>query len=440
MLIDPEIPPDPAGGADFEAAWDEHLADAAAHIEPDSVDRVVEIADMMSVFAARRLVWIDALRLEALADAARYGHGLRQVTERSVRLELAAALRVTEHAAGGLMALAEAVVHRYPAALESLGRARMTERHAEILVDGVDGVEPEFRDRILSRGIELAESQPVGVFRRSLRGFIDTVRSTTLAERHETALVERRVVVESADDAMGWLHAFAPLVELRAIHGRLTAQAKVLAAQDDETRSLDQLRADVFGDLLIDGETDVHPPEAGGIRATVVVSVPALALLDGASGESGVATVEGVGPIPMARARELCGGADGWMRVLTHPETGIVLSVGRQQYRPPRALRRLVRWRADRCMAPGCNIPAARCEIDHTVAWEHGGTTSLGNLAPLCKGHHIVRHHGGWRVRQIEDSGGALEWTSPTGRRYRVEPERRVPAFRPVAHDDQPPF
>ena len=75
--------------------------------------------------------------------------------------------------------------------------------------------------------------------------------------------------------------------------------------------------------------------------------------------------VEGVGPIPVERARELAGGADAWMRVLTHPETGMVLSVGRDQYRPPPALRRLVKWRADRCMGPGCGIPASRCEIDH---------------------------------------------------------------------------
>jgi hypothetical protein len=118
-----------------------------------------------------------------------------------------------------------------------------------------------------------------------------------------------------------------------------------------------------------------------------------------------------------------------WMRVLTHPETGAVLSVGRTQYSPPASLRRLAKWRADRCMGPGCGMPAARCEIDHTIAWEHGGDTALENLAPLCKGHHTVKHHGGWHLKQIPDSGGAVEWTSPVGRRYVVRPERRVPVF-----------
>ena len=83
-------------------------------------------------------------------------------------------------------------------------------------------------------------------------------------------------------------------------------------------------------------------------------------------------------------------------------------------------------------------MPASRCEIDHQIAWEHGGDTSLDNLSPLCKGHHIVKHHGGWVVRQVDGGGGAIEWTSPTGRRYVVEPERRVPVFRPHDEADAP--
>jgi HNH endonuclease. len=174
-----------------------------------------------------------------------------------------------------------------------------------------------------------------------------------------------------------------------------------------------------------------------------VVTVPALALLDQPHAADdnartvGPAVVEGLGPIPLQRARELCGGAKGWMRVLTHPETGMVLSVGRDQYRPPASLQRLVKWRADRCMAPGCGIPASRCQIDHSLAWEHGGATALTNLGPLCTGHHTVKHHGGWTLRQYDD--GTIEWISPSGRHYVVTPERRVPVFR--ATDDQPaPF
>ncbi len=411
---------------------------AASWVPPvlDAVDLVVETEAVMSMLAAQQYQRIDAMRHEALQDAQRHGHLLTEVIERSVRLELAAAMRITEAAAGRLIAEAAALVDRFPAVLDSLAGARMTRRHASLLCEAMDAVEAEFLIDLLPRAIALAEQLPVGSFRRRLRLLIESARATTLAERHERAIRGRRVVVEDAEDGMAWLHALLPATEAHAGHGRLTAMAKVLDAQPDEDRTLDQLRADVFCDLLIDGVTDALPADARGIRATVAVTVPVLALLGGS--ESGHAMVEGVGPIPMARARELCGGADGWMRVLTHPETGMVLSVGRDQYRPPPALRRLVKWRSEVCMAPGCNMPASRCQIDHNIAWEHGGTTSLQNLTPLCLGHHILKHHGRWRVRQLPDTGGVIEWTSPTGRRYAVEPTRRVPVFRAGSADDAP--
>ncbi|NYE19428.1 HNH endonuclease signature motif containing protein [Microbacterium immunditiarum] len=416
---------------------------------PDAIDRVRVAGDMVAMFAAEQFYRVDEARTEALADAARYGRDLTTVVERGIRLELAAGMRITEHAAGDLIRRAEALVHRYPDALDSLSRARITLAHAEYLVDRLDELEPDVRDGLIADAIGLAEEHPVGVFRRALRNLIEMHRSVTLAQRHEVALVKRRVVVERADDGMAWLSACIPAVEAHAIYGRLTAMAKAIKAHESETaprdsgatpidaRSMDQLRADVLSDLLIDGDTSVHPDEVRGIRATVAVTVPALTLLaetdtDRAVAGLAPAVVEGVGPIALDRARELCGGADGWMRILTHPETGMVLSAGRTQYRPPPMLRKLVRWRADRCMAPGCGIPASRCEIDHTIAWEHGGETSLDNLAPLCKGHHTVKHHGGWRVRQVPESGGALEWRSPAGRTYVVQPERRVPVFRPA--------
>lgn len=403
-------------------------------IEPvDVVDLVVEVADVMAAFAAERFSRVAALHTQMLADAARRGTVSREIVERSARLELATALRVTEHAAGRLLTMADAVVRRYPAVLTALSRARVTERHAEILVDALELAPPEHRDVLLDRGLALAEQHPVGVFRRSLARIVESMQEQSRAERHENALVGRRVVVEAADDGMAWLSAYVAAVEAHAIQGRLTAMAKTVTACDEETRTLDQVRADLLCDLLVDGVAGSLPAEARGIRASVVVTVPVLALLtEGGEVPAGcdAPTVEGVGPIPLDVARELCGGADGWTRVLTHPETGMVLSVGRERYQPPPSLRRLAKWRAERCMAPGCGVPAARCQIDHTIAWEHGGSTSLENLAPMCQGHHTIKHHGGWTVRQIDGSGGALEWRSPAGRRYEVAPERRVPVFR----------
>ncbi len=207
-------------------------------------------------------------------------------------------------------------------------------------MEALDGVEHEFHMQLLPPAVELAETHAVGTFRRKLNALVDTVRATTLTERHERALADRHVAIEKRDHGMSFLGVFLPTVEARAAFARATAMAKAMMKAAGEDRTLDQLRADIIGDLLIDGHTDVFPAETRGIRATVVVTVPALALLSGeVAQDPAIATVEGIGPVPFDRARELCGGAKDWMRVLTHPETGMVLSVGRDRYEPPRGCR-----------------------------------------------------------------------------------------------------
>ena len=55
------------------------------------------------------------------------------------------------------------------------------------------------------------------------------------------------------------------------------------------------------------------------------------------------------------------------------------------RYQPSRRLRHLVRARNATCAAPGCGRRAARCDLDHTHAWQKGGMTCECNLAPSCK-------------------------------------------------------
>src|SRR3546814_1982412 len=59
---------------------------------------------------------------------------------------------------------------------------------------------------------------------------------------------------------MAWLLISLPAVEARAVHDRVTAMAKVLAVEEGEQRTLDQLRADVVADLLID-RSEEHTSE-----------------------------------------------------------------------------------------------------------------------------------------------------------------------------------
>jgi len=89
-------------------------------------------------------------------------------------------------------------------------------------------------------------------------------------------------------------------------------------------------------------------------------------------------------------------------------------------YRPSRKLQHLVKVRNARCTAPGCGRSASRCDLDHTLAWEHGGITCECDLAPLCRHHHRCKQAEGWRLEQPEP--GVLKWRTPAGRRYTTTP------------------
>jgi len=203
-----------------------------------------------------------------------------------------------------------------------------------------------------------------------------------------------------------------------------------------DTRTMDQLRADILADLLLAGSPTAHGTETGvaAITAQVQVTVP---VLTAAGRADEPALLAGYGPIDAETARRLAGGATGWDRVMFHPHTGAPLAVDR--YRPSAELDRFLRARDERCRFPGCRQPVWRCDVDPTIDAAQGGSTSECNLAHLCKRHHILKHGSEWTVRQL--GGGVLEWRSPTGRRYLDKPPATVRFVPDLTFDgDPPPF
>ena len=89
-------------------------------------------------------------------------------------------------------------------------------------------------------------------------------------------------------------------------------------------------------------------------------------------------------------------------------------------YHPSRRLRHLITARNPRCTAPGCRRAAARCDVDHTVPWDHGGRTCECGLAPLCRHHHRAKQAEGWHLDQPQP--GTLIWRVPSGRTYTTTP------------------
>ena len=265
------------------------------------------------------------------------------------------------------------------------------------------------------------------------------------------------MVLEPDKDGMAWLSAYLPAEQACGIYNRIDAAGSVLQAPQEE-RTLTQLRADVFTDLLT--HTCAGDIDAGtgfrGIGATVHITVPALTHLEqmpgaacneragygagaelndgthdappardghtrsGSSPERREHTVlEGYGPID-AETVSLAGHAPSFTRILTHPATGAALTVGRETYRPPKHLQDWVRVRDKTCRHPGCNRMATATEIDHTIPRHKGGPTDHNNLACLCKKHHLRKTKEHWNYTQPEP--GLIIATSPAGKTYTAQP------------------
>ncbi|TFD45177.1 HNH endonuclease [Cryobacterium frigoriphilum] len=342
----------------------------------------------------------------------------QRVAEESLVSEVSALLRQTHDQTRALLYESERLVHYLPATLGRLRSGDISYEHAQVAVDQSavlpDALLGEFEERVLKDAEWLSIEQ---LRRRAVR-VRERLNPESITKRHTKAVAERYVRLKDTFDGMSFLDLLLPTDDAHAIFHRLTRMAKELRSADDG-RTRAQLRADIAADLLIEGVTAAGL--GNGVRATVHVTVPVMTLM-GHSDEPGI--LDGTVPIDPETARRLAGTATGFTRLLVHPETGVVLSVGRDRYKVPAGLRKAVEIRDQTCRFFGCTQPATHDDVDHTHDWSFGGETNLNNLALLCRHSHRLKHETGWEVSQ--DSKGALHWISPAGRHYPTFPDARM--------------
>ena len=424
------------------------------------VDAVVAGFAEVAAAQARRAELVEELRCfsEAAAEAAARRVGKERAdgldhryAERSVTAELACALRLPEMSASALLSESQSLVHEHPATMGALRAGEVSYRHAVAVLDATVGLEKESVRELDVLLAERARTVTVARLKKVARRERERRDSRPMPERHRVAAQDRRVELQPCDDGMAWLHQLLPAVQATAIFHRLSDIAAAVQGPE-EPRTFAQLRADASVDLLLDDDARaalaaatvsserpgapevLEAPQAAvevsdrgrargaddeptstvtapvparsiagvadkltltGIKPQVVVTVPVMTLL-GLSDDPG--DLAGHGPIDPDTARRLAAQAPSFLRLLTHPETGAVLSVGRDRYTVPADLKAWLRVRDETCRFPGCSRRAARCDIDHISDWAHGGTTDHHNLIHLCRKHHRLKHTTPWTV------------------------------------------
>lgn len=97
--------------------------------------------------------------------------------------------------------------------------------------------------------------------------------------------------------------------------------------------------------------------------------------------------------------------------VTVKPVIDLTRSLRSSAYAIPERIREQVVLRDSTCVFPWCSRSSRRCDLDHVVAFDIGGSTCSENLAPLCRRHHRLKTFGGWSYRVI--TPGRYLWRSP---------------------------
>ncbi|MBT8194427.1 MAG: HNH endonuclease [Acidimicrobiia bacterium] len=333
-----------------------------------------------------------------------------QLAHEQAAAEIRVALRLTRRAADTELDLALDLRRRLPGVTALLAAGDLDPRRARTLVHGTSHLSPAGAVEVVGQLLDDAPGLTTGQLAARLRRSCIEADPDEATDRFRKAVTDRRVSSEPTPE--GTAHLFGldlPPHRVAAITRRINRIARSLRRRGDE-RTMDQIRADIFVDLLQGSATG----ESGRNRGVVDIHVDleTLTRLNDHAGE-----LAGFGPVIADIARQVTDESRGaeWRFTVTNSD-GEVLDNGITRRRPTIGQQREVHAQHPTCVFPGCRMPALDCDLDHRVPHAEGGPTVTTNLAPLCRHDHHIRTKAGWTHTPL--SGGRHRWRTRLGQVY----------------------
>lgn len=200
---------------------------------------------------------------------------------------------------------------------------------------------------------------------------------------------------------------------------RIVQAVTTVAGRLDESAgaTMDERRVSAVLHLLAghegvaeDGRPQTLPSHEQLPTATIVVHT-----YQGADAP-GVARIEGHGPVTEAWLTRVLGPR---ARIDLQPVIDLDHQAPVDAYEIPERHRRAVRMLTPADTFPFASNSGEAMDIDHTVPYEAGGQSVLGNYGPMTRWHHRIKTFGGWAVQQ--PFPGIYVWRDPYGRLYLVD-------------------
>ncbi len=369
---------------------------------------------------ARMESYFAALKYESMAEVAFSPASGRQaeVVRSPEELEFASeeigsVLRLTRRAADSELGFALSLRSTLPRVASALRDGRIDVRRARVLDRELIGSEAPTVEYVLDLVLGVASELTTGQLRVRVQRLVMESDPDAAAERYQEGLEERALVDEANPDGTANLKGVSlPPHRVRAIRRKVNRLAR-RAKNAGDGRTMDQLRADIFLDLLQGQTTTPGKSHRSEDPGTVHIStgLETIARLSEAPGELG-----GYGPVLADITRQVAETQqDSEWRFSVTDDQGHLIHVGTTSRRPTKSIERGVKADFPTCVYPGCRMPSVDCDLDHRRPWSDGGVTCPCNLAPLCRRHHRAKHEGGWRLERILTGH---RWTSPLAHTY----------------------
>ncbi len=349
-------------------------------------------------------------------------------------LELGPALGVSRRTAFNMVAAVLNLKHRHPQTWDSFLRGLVPRWQADVLVDMTSALRAPaaaWVDERIARQVGRLSFQRM---KRLTKGWVAQADPQLAAEEEASAREHRGV--RFGPDMSGTTDMWASLASRDAVAlDKTLSDLAVAMGESGDQRTHDQRRSAALGILsdpaaALSWLTDTTSTTAGGVRrasrgrSIVYLHLGQETLVDP---ESGVARVEGFGPLTVETLPEFLAGTN----VTVRPVIDDSRIAPVDSYEIPEALRDAVRRGSPFEAFPFTSTTSDHLDLDHIVAYKFGHLweprqTSVHGLAPLARLVHRAKTLGAWKVRRTEFA--ELCWTSPLGRTYIVGPRGTRPA------------